>query len=444
MSAANRDPRRMDPRNRRTKGFTKVRFKQESRRGARSLVTIILATIVALLLAGWIFTQLSTTLFRGTQQVRFTVDQAYGVAEKISDIRYKGIRAGRITKIDRKGEDLVLTAELDKDYGPLYRNARAQLRPATPLQDLYLDVIDPGTPGAGKLGDGTLPRTQTDTSVNVDDVLAVFQADERARLRELLDNLGNGLEDRGAALQAAVVQLTPLLHNATEIADALADRSAQTKRLVHNASILTEELGARDVQLRTLVREGAATFGTLQAGSADLDATLRELPGTLESVNTSFAALRGIVDRVDLAVDNLKPVADRLPSTLSSVSRLDGALGPAVSSLRAPVRELVPLSRRLVPVTSDLSAAAKALRPSVPALDKTTATLAECERGITGFFQWNASLTKFGDIRGPVPRGNLAIGVPDSGLSDTTRTPGKNCMDANTIGGRPGAAADEE
>jgi hypothetical protein len=74
-----------------------------------------------------------------------------------------------------------------------------------------------------------------------------------------------------------------------------------------------------------------------------------------------------------------------------------------------------------------------------------TRTCGRCRAGrLRGFFQWNASLSKFGDARGPIPRGNLAVGIPDVGLPGVARRPAaKNCAGGKTIGGRAARKADE-
>lgn len=434
---------KVDPRRRITSGLNRTRLKLEARRAVRPLLVIGLGVIGMLGGALYLMTNLTTTFGQGTHKVRFALNDATAVKPGIADLRYRGIRAGSIDELERVDGQLVATASIADEYGPLYRDAEAQLRPATPLQDIYLDIVDPGTPEAPRLGNGVLAATQTETPVNINDVLGVLQANERTRLRELLDNLGNGLSDRGADLRAAVVQVTPLLQTAARITDELRAKGTATRRLVDNAAILTEELGRREVELRTLVREGAATFGTLQEGSEDVERTLAELAPTFDSIDSSFTALRGVLGDVDTAVTDLYPVADRLPAALDTIGRLSAVLGPAARELQEPVGKLVPFTRALRPVATQLSATTNALRPQIPAFDKTTHTLAECERGITGFFQWNTSLTKFGDVLGPVPRGTLAIGGPDTGTEPAKRKPGINCAGGETIGGRPALPGDQ-
>lgn len=434
----------LDVRDRMTEGVNRARLRLEARRAVSPLVVVIAGLLVAALGGTWLITHTVATFLRGTYEVRVAVRDAYGVQPGVDRARYRGVEAGAITGLEREGDQVIVVAEIDKRYGPIYRDAKAELRPQTPLNDMYLDIVDPGTEAAGEL-EGVLPEAQTETAVRIDEVLHTLQADERARLRALLDNLGNGLEDGGRRLRTAVAELTPLVRAAGRLTDQLAARRKATRRLVHNLAILTEELGRRDAQLRRLVRDGSAALGTLQAGSADLDATLRLLPPAVSELLASFSRVRGVLGDVDAAVDELMPVADRLPAALESVRALDADLSGVVRDLRDPVRRLVPLSDALRPVARSADRALAALRPLVPAIDKTTDGVVRCRYGIRGFFQWNASLSKFGDARGPIPRGNLAVGVPDTGLPGLARRlPGRNCVPGTTIGGRVPRPEDEQ
>jgi phospholipid/cholesterol/gamma-HCH transport system substrate-binding protein len=433
----------VDTRDRLTEGINATRLRLELKRALPSLPPILLGVAATLVGAALLFSQLTPTLFKSTREVHVAIDDADGVLPGVNQVRYRGVPAGTIKEIERHGTQLVLKVTLRKDF-PLYKNAHAELRPETPLNDMYLDFVDPGTKAAGALGGDTLPEPQTATNVKIDDVLNALQPNTRLRLEQLLDNLGNGLADRGAGLRAAVEQFTPFLAKAGQISAAVARHETATKRLVHDAAILTTELGERQREVRTLVSSGSATLGALQAGSADLDQTLRELPSTVSEINASFAAVRGVVDDVDRAVTDLGPVADQLPTALKSVRALNAVLSPAVKRLQRPVVRLEPFAARLRPVADDLQSAVQALRPEAPSIDKVTRDLVACERGIIGFFQWNASLSKFGDARGPIPRGNLAVGVPDVGLPGlATRAPAKNCAGGTTLPGRVPTSKDE-
>ena len=189
----------------------------------------------------------------------------------------------RSRKVERDGAQLVLVAKIKKRYGPVYKNARAAVRPITPLNDIYLDIVDPGTAAAGKADrDTPLPQSQTTTSVTVPDVLDGLRADQRlgAAARSSISS-ATAWRTAGSQLQRAFVAAAPFVRRAGDLTRQIAVRERATKQLVTNTAILTRELGRRDRELRRLVTAGTATVTTLQAGSRDLDQTLAELGPTV-------------------------------------------------------------------------------------------------------------------------------------------------------------------
>jgi ABC-type transporter Mla subunit MlaD len=421
------------------------RLRLELTRAARPAVIVTLGALVALAVAAYIAVHASRTLLSSTQQVRFAVDDATGVVPGVDQVRVKGIPAGTITAVKMLDGQPVLTAVVQRKYGPIYRDARALLRPNTALMDMYLDIIDRGTRRAGPAGDGPpLPATQTDTSVNIDDVLGVFGATARNQLATMLDNLGNGLHDRGAALRESFIELVPFLAQAGEISQQLAQRAPLTRQLVHNTAVLTAELGRRERELRVLLTDGSTTLTALGSSTPQLNATLHQLPATLAALDSSFASVRGVLPDVDAAMRSLSPVAAALPTGLAALRRLAASATPAVNALQTPIARLVPLAQALTPLSASLNRAVVALGPQTGTIDRSTSDLAACTSGLQGFFQWDASLSKFGDARGPVPRGDAAIGAQSSGLlADPNEFAPQACTPGQTISGRLPASADE-
>lgn len=429
----------IEVRERLTERVNRARLQLEFKRAARPAVVLGVGALAGLVCFGIIASNVSKTLLRDTYEVRFAVDNVTAVEPGRNEVRVRGIPAGTITKVDMVGTQPVLTAKIQSGFGRIYRDATAVLRPNTALEDMYLDVIDRGTRSAGiAQGETPLPPSRTDTTVQVEDVLDAFRGDVRARLRALLDNLGNGLEGRGDALRTAFVELSPFLRVAGRMSKQLGERETMTRRLVHNIGVLNTELGRRDRELRTLVSSGSSTLRTLQAGSTDLDATLRELPPTLDGIDESFAAVRGVLDDVDDAVVSLRPVADRLPGSLAALRRLSVSAHPAVRALQRPVDRLVPMTRALVPLSSNLSDAVSVLRPQMDTFDRLMTKIAGCERPIQGFFQWDASIAKFSDFRGGIPRGNSELNLTSSGaVGDPRARFHQACTPGPVLSGRP-------
>ncbi|MCW3016281.1 MAG: MCE-family protein Mce6D [Solirubrobacterales bacterium] len=420
------------------------RLELEARRGAKPMVTVVLGVAVGLLVAGYIATHISKTLFSSTEQLAFVVDDATGVVKGVDEVRLKGIGIGRVTSIEIKDEHAVITAKVQKKYGEIYRNARAQLRPNTALQDMYLDIVDRGTTSAGVLrGSDPLAAGRTQVPVSIDEVLNVFQAPVRVRLATLLDQLGNGLVDHGARLRTAFAQFVPFIDRVGQVSRQLAVRAPMVRRLVGNTSVLSQTLGQRQEQLNTLVDSGSRTLTTLKDSSGDLGATLEALPPTLASVDSSFTAVRGVVGDVDGAMRALGPVADALPASLASLRGLNTSAAPAVRALQTPVQKLVPFTRTLKPLSSELAQAVDALQPQVHTVNKVTEDLVACKKGVIGFFQWNASISKLGDSRAPFPRGNLVAGAQSSSvLNDPDEFFPSSCAPGRPIGGRPAKPSD--
>lgn len=435
----------LDVRARRTRSINRARVKLELNRGSRPALVVALGLVLFAGLFAFTLRRVSPTTLSSTYRVSFAVSNVTGVKAGLDEVRIKGVPVGEIEKIDVRRDRPVLVAKIDKKWGRIYRNARAELRPNTALQDMYLDILDRGTPGAGTATAGSpLPPTQTKLPVNVSDVLNVFGPSQRTSMRTLLSDLGNGMADRGRSLRALFVTLVPFVQNAGLITKALAEREPDVRQLVHNTALLTRELGARQQDLRTLVREGTSTLGALGESAPDLDATLRELPPTLTAVNSSFAATTSILGDVDAAVRALGPVADNLPSSLSGLRDLGVQLQPALRALEKPVGALVPLAAAIRPLSASLKSTVDALQPQTDTVDKVTRDMALCKNGIIGFFQWNASMSKFGDSRGPIPRGNVAIGAQSSGLiNDPGEGAPQACSPGKTIGGRVPTAKDK-
>jgi ABC-type transporter Mla subunit MlaD len=420
--------------------FDRARLALELRRSVRPAVVVAAGGAVALACIAFIISNVARDIYTPTQTVRFEVDSARAVRGGVQDVTFKGIGAGSIAKVELAGGHASITAKVEKTFGPVYRDARAMLRPRTVLQDMSLDIVDAGTRAAGEAGeDRPVPGAQTQTAVNVADVLQTFSPATRDRLARTLDELGGGLRDRGDDLRAAFVQVVPFLRGAGVLTGELAQRARLTRRLVHNSTLLTAELARREHDLRTLVGAGSETLGATAAGSPDVEATLAELPPTLGELDTSFAAVRGVLGDVDRAVIDLRPAADRLSGALSSLRSLSTAAAPAVLRLRDPVHRLRRLSDTLVPISGRLGETAAALRPQVGDIDHVTHTTTGCLYALDRFFQWTPLVFKMGDARGPSPRAYLTTGL---GASSLTKDPnvfaGDSCAPGRPIGGEPG------
>jgi ABC-type transporter Mla subunit MlaD len=413
-----------------SEGLTRDRLRLEVRRARRPFLVWL-----ALLLAG----AAALTLLLGKLhlpwpwQSRYTVsvlvDDAKGVVPGSDEVRISGVTVGKIIDVGLRNGQPVLRISIDSKYGPLYRDARLRLRPGTPLQDMYLDVVKRGEQASGKLPEGgTLLADRTETPVDIGRVIDVFNADVRPRVKASIDALGHGLGDHGDDFRRALVELAPFLGATRRVANENATRERQTRRLVHNFALMNEELARRDSQVTRLVGAGSAALGELASVERPLGQFIEELPPMLRQLPRSFSTLRSVSDELDPAFSAMLPAARALPAALDALQRFGPEAQTGLSALDRPLPRLNALVQTARPVATNLSASFAALRPQAPRLNRITAAVVPCELAVGKFFQWTLSVLKFADIHGVFPRGQDVGGVHTTGeAGDLGLTAGKSC-----------------
>jgi len=420
MSTATRKPR-----------LDRDRLALELRRAARPAVALAALAVAALVSALVILGNIGVNLpWADTYTTRVAVDDVKGVVPKKHTVRLSGIEVGRIDAVDLEDGRAILTITLADGHGPLYRDARLRLRPETPLQDLFLNVEDRGSPAAGQLGeDDVLASERTRTPVDVGRVLNVFNADTRVRLEQAIDEAGRGLADGGRDLRAALVELTPFLQAAQRLTRETAIRRAQTRRLVHNFRLLTEELASRDGQVRRLVAGGAGALGELAANDAAVEQVIADLPPTMRRLQSTFATVRATADELDPAFDALLPVAEALPGGLEALRELSVAARPAFAALRRPLPALTALVRAAAPTAAGLDRAFRRLAPLPPRIERIAAKVKPCEKALAKFFHNTLSIGKFQDERAVIIRGQTVVsqGTAGGGAADLGQVPAPSC-----------------
>jgi ABC-type transporter Mla subunit MlaD len=372
--------------------------------------------------------------------MRFEVADATGVVPGRAEVRFYGVQAGLVTDVQLVGGHAVLTATVADKFGPVYRNAFAEVRPNTALQDMYLDIVSRGTRATGTAGPGYIvPLSQTKSPVNLADVLDAFQPDVRTQLGNLIDELGNGLQDRGVDLRQAFVDLAPLLQIAGTLSSQLAVRAQLTRQLVHNTATLSGALASRSGDLRRLIGASTTTLEAVSTqGGAPLHDLIHSLPPLLASARPALEDIDALTPNLDRAAVALAPVADRLPSGLTSLETLAHSADPALRRLEPPVIKLVPLADRLRPFSRMLAGSLSTIAPQVSDVNTVTKDLAECVPWFDEFFNWDGSITKLKDQLGPMPRGNAQFGFYTlDTVKDTNHVYGYQCAGGAPIGAVP-------
>src|SRR3954466_4860286 len=135
----------------------------------RDFVALFFMAIVALAVTGYILSQERFHLPKwvpvaGAHFYKLNVDFQTGqavVPGQGQTINIAGVKVGDVQSVHLKNGVAVVSANMDKKYAPVYKNAHVLLRPKTGLKDMYL-ALDPGTKDAGSLqSGGTIPVSNT-------------------------------------------------------------------------------------------------------------------------------------------------------------------------------------------------------------------------------------------------------------------------------------------
>lgn len=394
--------------------FNRDRLALEIRRAWRPLLIVLVLVGFAGVAAWYVFRkQEAQWPWQATRKYQVAFQDVKGVRAGQQQVRLAGVKVGIISDAKVRNRKATLTLSLDDRYGKLYKNARLRLRPVTPLQDMYVSIDSRGTENAGELGKSdVLGMQQSESPVDVANVLNTFDTDTRRRLAALTDDFGEGVGGHGDELREAFAALAPFLRTAGQLGGAMTDRRREIARVVDNLGRLTAAVNTRDQQLTALVRDGNSTVAELAARDQTLAATLSALPVTLSRMRSSFATLRDAQTQVDPALASLRPVADRLEKGLRSLEGLGKDADPALTALRPAAKDLRPMATSLPATANALKDALTKLQTTAPRLDDATSDLVPCRLTTTKFFQWTLSVLKYYDSNGAFPRGELTFGAP--------------------------------
>jgi virulence factor Mce-like protein len=284
-----------------------------------------------------------------------------------SPVRIAGVEVGKVTKIEPKdgGGAAEVTMELREDALPIRKDARLQIRSRIFLEGNFFVDIQPGSPSAGELDDGsTVPITQTAATVTLPDILDTLDSDVRGDLQTFLHEYGTvALQGGGAkAFNRAIPSFEPAYRYGALTNDALLgvepDRDIQ--RLLKGQQRTFAALGHNPPALKELVTDLNTTAGAIARNDEALEAAVPALRDTLRvgypalgELNAALPTLRTF-SRVRSAVPALAAATPWFEQARGLVQ--ESELKGLAADLRQAVPALVRLNSQLVPFLSQLRA----------------------------------------------------------------------------------------
>ena len=336
------------------------------RRGGMSTLTVGLVALVVTIVGVYLgFTK--SIPFRSHYEVKAAFKSANNL-RNASPVRIAGVEVGKITKVERAhegDEGAVVTMQIQDKGRPLHPDAHFKIRPRIFLEGNFFVDVTPGTSGR-EVGDGhVFPVNQTDTPVQLDEVLTALQSDTREDLKTLLREYAAGLRGKGAkGFNESIKYWTPAYRDSAIVSEAmLGEKEHDLSGYIDRGGVVAGALDRNREQLKDLITNFRVTAGALARENGNLEAAIAELPRTLRAaqpalaaLNNSFPGLRGFVRDIRPGVANSEetidvslPLLKQLRGLVSQpeLRGLTADLRPTVPALASFTRESVPLNKQI-------------------------------------------------------------------------------------------------
>jgi phospholipid/cholesterol/gamma-HCH transport system substrate-binding protein len=313
-------------------------------------VALIVAVVVLLVLL----------LFRGDGG--YTVTGEFfsgGQLVEGNPVRVSGADIGSVEEVRLSDDGLALVRfSVDDDYAPLRRGTRAMIKQtslsgiANRFIDLHLGPAD----GAEIEDGGRLSTAETQTTVEVDQFLSLFDRNTRRALRDTLKGSADMLRGRGREINRAVAYLNPALSTGARLFRELSRDEPLLEQFLVDSGAFVNALAERQSDVRGLVSNANTTFRALGAQQQALAESVGLLPDFMRRANSTFVNLRAALDDVDPLVEVSIPAARRLGPFLDSARAFAADAEPTIRDLQRTIRltgdanDLVELMRSFPPV----------------------------------------------------------------------------------------------
>jgi phospholipid/cholesterol/gamma-HCH transport system substrate-binding protein len=275
-------------------------------------------------------------------------------------VRVSGADVGSVEeiRISDDGQALVRFT-VDDDYAPLRRGTRALIRPTSlsGIANRYIDLHLGPADGAEIDDGGRLGSDETETAVEIDQLLAIFDARTRQSLRDTLKGSADMLRGRSTEVNRAVKYLNPSLSTGARLFRELSRDEPLLERFLVDSGRFVNALARRRGDVSALVANANQTFRALGNQQQALAEAVTLLPPFMRRANTTFVNLRSTLDDVDPLVDVSIPAARRLGPFLEQARAFAADAEPTFRDLQRTIRrrgggnDLIELLESFPPLT---------------------------------------------------------------------------------------------
>jgi ABC-type transporter Mla subunit MlaD len=266
-------------------------------------------------------------------------DNAFGLVEG-GDVKIGGVHAGRTVGFHLTDDQPVkVAAEIEltePGFDELHRDAHCDVRQQSLIGEYFIDC-QPGR-GAPLADGGTVPVSQTASTIPPDLINNVMRRPYRERFRLILSELGVGLTGRPDELNEVIRRAHPALRETTQTLKILADQNKVISDFIHDADRVSAAVEPKKFDVSRWAQEASET-ADVQASRADqIGEQWRKLPRFLAELEPTAAQLEATASKQI-------PLLRRLQTAAPDLERFLAELGPFSEESRGQFRALARSAR---------------------------------------------------------------------------------------------------
>jgi phospholipid/cholesterol/gamma-HCH transport system substrate-binding protein len=281
---------------------------------------------IAVVVMGWYYLHIPSMVGLGQYTLQADLPSSGGLY-RTSNVTYRGITIGKVTKVEPTRQGVVATMSIDTRY-KIPVDASANVHSVSAVGEQYLDLVSAGSPGK------FLSPGQTITKVTVPSPIGpTLDAANRAlavlpknKIASLLDETAQAVGGLGPALQRLVdstqalvgdfktntTGVDDIIANSASILDSQVDSSDSIEHWARNVNSLAAQTAEKDQTLKSVLSHAAPTIDQITAVFGDIR----------ESLPQMLANLAVVADMLKRYHNNTEQLLVELPQ-LIAVARTD-------------------------------------------------------------------------------------------------------------------------
>jgi phospholipid/cholesterol/gamma-HCH transport system substrate-binding protein len=262
------------------------------------LIVFATLTVTALVALGWYYLRIPSQL--GVGQYRLVAElPASGGLYRTSNVTYRGIQIGRVTKVEPTKNGVRATLSIDSRY-KIPIDASANVHSVSAIGEQYLDLVSAGDPGkfyspGETITKGTVPSEIGPALDAANRGLSVLP---KRKIASLLDETAQAVGGLGPALQrlvdstqsivgdfeANISDVNDIIENSAPIVDSQVDSGDSIERWSHNLNVLVAQAAQNDQHVQSILAKAAPTADQVTAVFSDVRESLPQTLANLEVV----------------------------------------------------------------------------------------------------------------------------------------------------------------